>query len=58
MGVSDDTKLHVTKQFKRKFAITTSNYVYEFELDVVPLDICGIMLGSLYLYDREAIFYV
>jgi hypothetical protein len=26
-------------------------------LDVVPLDICGIVLGSPYLYDRKAIFY-
>ena len=24
---------------------------------MVPLDICGIMLGSPYLYDRKAIFY-
>ena len=27
------------------------------ELDVVPLDICGIVLGSPYLYDRKAVFY-
>jgi hypothetical protein len=26
-------------------------------LDVVPLDICGIVLGSPYLYDRKDIFY-
>jgi hypothetical protein len=26
-------------------------------LDVVPLDICGTVLGSPYLYDRNAIFY-
>jgi hypothetical protein len=26
-------------------------------LDVVPLDICGIVLGSPYLYDRKVIFY-
>ena len=29
----------------------------EVDLDVVPLDICGIVLGSPYLYDRKAIFY-
>ena len=29
----------------------------EVELDVVPLDICGIVLGSPYLYDRKAVFY-
>jgi hypothetical protein len=35
----------------------TSNYVDEVELDIVPLDICGIVLGSPYLYDRKSIFY-
>ena len=29
----------------------------EVDLDVVPLDICGIVLGSPYLYDRKPIFY-
>jgi hypothetical protein len=28
------------------------------ELDVVPLDICGFFLGSPYVYDRKAIFYM
>ena len=28
----------------------------EVELDIVPLDICGIVLGSPYLYDRKTIF--
>ena len=27
------------------------------ELDVVPVDICGFVLGSPYLYDHDAIFY-
>jgi hypothetical protein len=31
--------------------------VDEVDLDVVSLDICGIVLGSLYLYDRKAIFF-
>jgi hypothetical protein len=31
--------------------------VYEVDLDVVSLDICGIVLGSLYLYDRKAGFF-
>jgi hypothetical protein len=26
-------------------------------LDVVPLDICGIVLGNPYLYDRKAVFF-
>jgi len=27
------------------------------ELDVVPVDICGVVLGSPYLYDRDVVFY-
>jgi hypothetical protein len=50
--VCEDTKLQVTKQCKIKFAIT-SKFVDEVELDVVPLDICGIVLGSPYLYDMK-----
>ena len=37
--------------------VITSGFVDEVDLDVVPLDICGIVLGSPYLYDRKAIFY-
>ncbi len=54
--VSDDAKLQVTKQCKLKFAIT-SKFVDEVQLDVVPLDIRGIVLGSHYLYERKAIFF-
>jgi hypothetical protein len=54
--ICGDNNLQVTKQCKIKFAIT-SNYVDEVELDIVPLDICGIVLGSPYLYDRKSIFY-
>ena len=52
----DKTKLQVTRQCKLRFAIG-STFVDEVELDIVPLDICGIVLGSPYLYDRKAIFY-
>jgi hypothetical protein len=38
------------------FAIT-ANFRDEVEIDVIPLDICGIVLGSPYLYDRRAIFH-
>eukprot|EP00253_Pinus_taeda_P034630 PITA_34630 len=54
--VCDKTKLQVTRQCKLRFAIG-STFVDEVELDIVPLDICGITLGSPYLYDRKAIFY-
>jgi len=54
--VCDKTKLQVTRQCKLRFDIG-STFVDEVELDIVPLDICGIDLGSPYFYDRKAIFY-
>lgn len=39
-----------------KFGIN-KDYIDEVLFDVVPLDICGIMLGSPYLWDRYALFY-
>jgi hypothetical protein len=54
--VCKDKRMQVTKQCTLKFAIT-SKFIDEVEFDVVPLDICGIVLGSPYLYDRKAIFY-
>ena len=54
--VCNDNRFQVTKQCKLRFAIT-SKFIDEDEFDVVPLDICGIVLGSPYLYDRKAIFY-
>jgi len=38
------------------FAIT-ANFIDEVDLDVVPLDISGIILGSPYLYDKRLVFY-
>jgi len=46
----------VTRQCKLRFTIG-SLFVDEVELEVIPLDICGIVLGSPYLYDRKAILY-
>ena len=54
--VCKDKILQVTKQCDLKFAIT-SKFVDEVEFDVVPLDICGIVLGNTYLYDQNTIFY-
>ena len=39
-----------------RFSITT-NFVDEVDLDLIPLDISGVVLGSPYLYDWDAIFY-
>jgi hypothetical protein len=49
-------KLNVTKQCRAKFSIA-SKLIDEVDLDVVPLDMCGIVLGSSYLYDRKAVFF-
>jgi hypothetical protein len=46
----------VTRRCKLRFSIN-ANYIDGVELDVIPLDICGIMFGSPYLYDRRAIFH-
>jgi len=54
--VCDDAKLQVTRQCRLKFVIA-SKLVYEVKLDVISLDIYGIILGSPYLYDRNAIFF-
>jgi hypothetical protein len=49
-------KLHITKQCTLKFAIS-SKFVDDITCDVVPLNECGMVLGSPYLYDRKEIFY-
>jgi hypothetical protein len=54
--ICDNAKLHVTRRCKLRFAIN-ENYIDEVDLDVIPLDICGIVLGSPYLYERRAIFH-
>ena len=48
--------MQVTKQCRLRFAIT-ANFVDEVDIDVVPLDICGVSLGCPYLYDGNAIFH-
>jgi hypothetical protein len=54
--ISNNHKLHITKQCKLKFSIS-SKFVDEITYDVVPLNECGMVLGSPYLYDHKAIFY-
>jgi hypothetical protein len=54
--VCDKAKLHVTKQCRVIFSIA-AKLIDEVDLDFVPLDICGIVLRSPYLYDRKAIFF-
>ena len=52
----DNAQLQVTRKCKLKFAIT-ANFIDEVEFDVVSLDIFDIVLGSMYLYDRKALFH-
>jgi hypothetical protein len=54
--ICDNAKLQVTRRCKLRFSIT-AHFVNEVELDFIPLDICGIVLGSPYLYDKKAIFH-
>jgi len=54
--LNEKEKLQVTRQCKLKFCFGLA-FIYEVELDIIPLDICGVVLGSPYLYDRKTIFY-
>jgi hypothetical protein len=54
--VCDKAKLNVTKQCRIKFS-SASRLIDEVDLDVVPLDICGTVLGIPYLYDRKEVFF-
>jgi len=54
--LNDKAQLQVTRQCKLKFSFG-STFADEVELDIIPLDIYGIVLGSPYLYDRKPIFY-
>jgi hypothetical protein len=54
--VCDKEKLNVNKKCRIRVAIA-SKLIDEVDLDVVLLDICGIVLGSPYLYDRKEVFF-
>ena len=43
--VNKDAKIEVTKQCKIKFTINVY-FIDEVELDVVYLDVCGVVFGS------------
>jgi len=47
--VCDNAQLQVTRKCKLKFTIT-AKFIDEVELDIVLLDIFGIILGSSHLY--------
>jgi hypothetical protein len=53
--VNKDAEIKVTKQCKIKFSIS-AYFIDEVELDVVPLDMCGVVFGIPYMYMRDVIF--
>ena len=53
--VCDNEQLEVTKKCRLRFAITFG-FLDEVDLDVVPLEICGIVLGSPYIFDKKEMF--
>lgn len=53
--VNKDAKLRVTKQCKINFSISAT-YIDEVEVDIVPLDVCGVVFGNPCMYKRDAIF--
>lgn len=53
--VHKDAKLKVTKHCKIIFAIGV-DFIDEVELDVGPIDVCGVVFGSTHMYMHDAIF--
>jgi hypothetical protein len=41
-------------QFNIKFVVSVA-FIEEVELDIVPLDVCGVVFVSPYMYVRDAI---
>ena len=54
--IVNNANLQVTRKCLFRFAIT-KKFIDEVQLDVVPFDISGIILGSPYWYDRKVVFY-
>lgn len=54
--IYDKAKLNVTQQCKLKFLILYK-LVDEVEMNVIPLDIYGMVLGSPYMYKRKVVFF-
>ena len=53
--VNKDVEIKVMKSCKIKFVVSV-DFIDEVELDIVPLDVCGVVFGSPYMYMRDAIF--
>ena len=53
--VNKDADIKVTKYCKIKFVVS-ADFIDELELDVVPLNACGVVFGIHYMYMRDEIF--
>jgi hypothetical protein len=53
--VNKDAEIKVKKQCKIKFVVIV-DFIDELELNVVPLDVCGVVFGILFMYMRDDIF--
>jgi len=54
--VHHNTSLQATKQYKLKFTIC-KKYIDEVVFDVIHLDICGVILGNSYMWEKDGIYY-
>lgn len=54
--LNNETRMHVIIQCKLTFTIN-KKFIDEVVTDVVPLDICGIIFGNLYLWNQDGIYY-
>ena len=54
--VSGNSEVKVTQQCNLRFAIS-SQFIDDVLVDVVPLGLHGIVLGSLYLFDKKVVFH-
>jgi hypothetical protein len=43
------------KQCRIKFSLS-DDFIYEVELDIIPIDVCGVVFESSYMYMMDAIF--
>lgn len=55
-SMHNDARLNVTKQCKLKFIIY-AKYIDQVMVDVVTLDVCGVILGNTYFWDISSLYH-
>jgi hypothetical protein len=53
--INKDVEIKVMKQCKIKFVVSV-DFIDEVELEIIPLDLCGVVFGSPYMHMRDEIF--